>query len=274
MKFCSLASGSGGNSQYVGSRKAGLLIDAGTSGKYITQSLAAIDVDPLSIRGLLITHEHSDHIKGAGIIARKLNIPIIGTAKTLEAVASTISLNKVETKTIEKGRIYDINFQEVSEIREEEAVYFKCFEISHDAVDPVGYSLYCNESKISLLTDTGMVSSQVEDEVRDSDFLMLEANHDVEMLKVGSYPFYLKQRILSEIGHLSNDTAASTACRAVKGGKLKGILLGHLSRENNFPELAYQTVAVKLREQGIEPGEDIRLDLAQRDRISSFITLG
>jgi phosphoribosyl 1,2-cyclic phosphodiesterase len=270
MKFCSLASGSSGNCQYVGGGKHGILIDAGLSGKYIKGALEAINVPFESIKAIVVTHEHTDHIKGACIIGRKLKIPVYGTEGTLERMRSAIKTDGVELRTIEKDVAYSVDGDRSEHGRDADTLYFKAFSTSHDASDPVGYSVFCNDRKITTVTDIGVITDSVIDEASSSDFVLLEANHDEEMLKMGSYPFYLKKRILSDVGHLSNEAAGSAAYEILKKGRTKSILLGHLSRENNFPELAYETVASKIRDMGVVPHVDIRLDMAFRDKTSNL----
>lgn len=263
LKFCSLASGSSGNCQWIGSEKTALFLDAGLSGKYIGAAMASISEDIQRVRGVLITHEHVDHIKGVGVLLRRYGIDLYANEKTFEAVES--KLGKYQDSQI---KLFKNN--EAFEVGD---LIVKPFSISHDAVDPVAYSFLEGRSKISVATDLGTVTDAILKEIIDSDLLMLEANHDVEMLKVGPYPYYLKQRILSEIGHLSNDHAGEVSLEAVNHGKLKHILLGHISKENNHPELAYETVRACLEEGGIEIGTDVQLDMTYRDRVSRLYQL-
>ncbi|WP_352420479.1 MBL fold metallo-hydrolase [Proteiniborus sp.] len=257
MRFCSLASGSSGNCQYIETDKVKLLVDAGLSGKKIQESLISIEVDPSTINGILVTHEHKDHIHGIGILSRRFNIPIYANEKTWISMESQIGEVKEENKiTFNTDKTFEINDLNIHP-----------FMISHDAIEPVGYSFYYKDIKISLVTDTGCVSEEVKENIKNSHLLLIESNHDVEMLKVGKYPWYLKRRILGEHGHLSNDDAGKLLAE-VLCGKNECILLGHLSKENNFPELAYQTVANILTEKGINVTKDISLDLTYRDRPS------
>ncbi len=257
IRFCSLASGSSGNCQYIETDKVKLLVDAGLSGKKIQESLISIEVDPSTINGILVTHEHKDHIHGIGILSRRFNIPIYANEKTWISMESQIGEVKEENKiTFNTDKTFEINDLNIHP-----------FMISHDAIEPVGYSFYYKDIKISLVTDTGCVSEEVKENIKNSHLLLIESNHDVEMLKVGKYPWYLKRRILGEHGHLSNDDAGKLLAE-VLCGKNECILLGHLSKENNFPELAYQTVANILTEKGINVTKDISLDLTYRDRPS------
>lgn len=257
IRFCSLASGSSGNCQYIETDKVKLLVDAGLSGKKIQESLISIEVDPSTINGILVTHEHKDHIHGIGILSRRFNIPIYANEKTWISMESQIGEVKEENKiTFNTDKTFEINDLNIHP-----------FMISHDAIEPVGYSFYYKDIKISLVTDTGCVSEEVKENIKNSHLLLIESNHDVEMLKVGKYPWYLKRRILGEHGHLSNDDAGKLLAE-VLCGKNECILLGHLSKENNFPELAYQTVANILTEKGINVTKDISLDFTYRDRPS------
>lgn len=258
INFCSLASGSSGNCQYIASGGTRLLLDAGLSGKYIKAALENIDVNADTIDGILVTHEHSDHIKGVGILMRRHKMPLYVTEKTWEAMNTKIGkIDPDMVNIIDNGASFAIK-----------DIVVTPYEISHDAADPVGYTFKDETSKIGIVTDLGVVTESVLEAVRDCDLLMLEANHDEEMLKMGSYPYYLKRRILSEIGHLSNDVAGEIATEVIKNGSVSNILLGHISKENNFPELAYETVKGVLAANQIEVGVDVNVDMTYRDRIS------
>lgn len=255
--FCSLASGSSGNSQFIASDHTRLLLDAGLSGKYITNSLDHIGESLKDIDALLITHEHSDHIKGAGVIYRKIKRPIYATQATWAAMQSKLGeIAPEHIRIIQPGESFEIGDIQVKPIA-----------ISHDAADPVAYAFGNLLARMCVATDLGHCPESVQEEFLECDLLMLESNHDVNMLKIGPYPYYLKRRILSDVGHLSNETAAMVVTRAVKEGRVRSVLLGHLSKENNLPELAYETVGSIVSEAGIRIGEDINLDLTYRDRV-------
>lgn len=254
--FCSLASGSSGNSQFIASDTTRLLLDAGLSGKYITNALEHIGESLKAIDALLITHEHSDHIKGAGVIYRKIKRPIYATEATWRIMGDKIGEVAPEhVHIIKAGEDFTIG-----DIR------VKPIEISHDAAEPVAYAFCNQQARMCIATDLGHCPESVQQEFLECDLLMLESNHDINMLKMGPYPYYLKRRILSEVGHLSNETAAHVITRAVKEGRVRSVLLGHLSKENNVPELAYETVGSIVSEAGIRVGEDLNLDLTYRDR--------
>ncbi len=263
MFFCSLASGSSGNCQFVASEKTKLLVDAGMSGRYIKNSLSSIDVDINQINGILLTHEHADHISGLGVLMRRHKIPLYVTEKTWEALK-----HKVGEVDYNLLHLYDkIDTIEIGDITVQSA------RISHDAVDPLCYALIHGNRKVAIATDLGMISDEVVDKFKDSDLLMIESNHDIEMLKVGPYPMYLKRRILSEYGHLSNEDAGYITREILGYGSVKHVLLAHLSKENNFPELAFETVKGILEEAGIVDGRDISLDLTYRDKVGKTYKL-
>ena len=262
MKFCSLYSGSSGNSMFVASGSTRLLLDAGLSAKKIIEALCSIGENPADLNAILVSHEHSDHIRGAGILSRKFNLPIYASEGTWQAMGQMIGpvleSNKVIFSSYEPFRIGDI---EVTP-----------FPIPHDASEPVGYSFSAAGKKVTVATDIGHINLELLSCFEDSDLLLLESNHDAEMLKVGPYPWNLKKRIAGQHGHLSNDTAGEVvAYMAEKGTKC--FLLGHLSKENNFPELAYQTVCNALCEKSLKVGTDITVDVVLRDRVGKVIEL-
>ena len=256
MEFCSIFSGSSGNCLYVASENTKILIDAGLTGKKIQEGLKEIGVNPGDIKGIVITHEHDDHIKSAGILSRRFNIPIYANTKTWEAMIGSLGIINEENIMVFEG--YDM-FQ-IGDI------YVKPFAIPHDAVSPCGYSFIHGDNKISIATDIGYVSEEIKDNIKDSDLILLEANHDIELLKVGPYPYHLKRRVLSDKGHLSNE-AAGNAIVEILNSKIKKVILGHLSQTNNYPELALRTVISVLQMNGIIDGEDIEIDIAHRDRV-------
>ncbi|WP_083238891.1 MBL fold metallo-hydrolase [Caloranaerobacter ferrireducens] len=255
IRFCSLASGSSGNCQYIETDRIKLLIDAGLSGRKIENSLKSIGISPEDINGILVTHEHKDHIKGVGILSRRYNLPIYANESTWKAMENDIgeiSINNIKIfKTEKEFELKDLGVLP--------------FKTSHDSIESVGFCFYHKNVKLSLVTDTGYVSEDIKKKIYNSDLLVIESNHDIEMLKMGRYPWFLKKRILGDTGHLSNDLAGEVISE-VFSGKRQKVLLAHLSKENNFPELAYQTVVNILREKGIKIGDDIILELTQRDR--------
>jgi phosphoribosyl 1,2-cyclic phosphodiesterase len=260
-RFCSLYSGSSGNSLFVRTEKTRILIDAGLSGKKIIDALCSIGETPAEINGLLISHEHSDHIRGAGILSRKLGIPIYATQKTWDTMFEWL-------KPVAEENIKIINTEKSFMIGDIEV---KAFSTPHDAVDPVGFSFTAFGRKITIATDIGHINDSIIENIHGSHLVLLESNHDVEMLKIGGYPWYLKQRILGKNGHLSNDAAGEFISSLVDNGTKK-ILLGHLSRENNFPELAYETVKNILCKNKLFD-QELFLEVAMRDRVGKVIVV-
>lgn len=258
MNFCSLASGSSGNCQYVSSEKTHLLVDAGLSGKYIKNALENIDVDPEQIHGILISHEHSDHVKGVGVLMRRYGVKLYVNELTWNAM---------------KHRVGEVNEEDIVFFESNKGIKIgdidvKPFSISHDAADPVGFTFAVESAKVCVATDLGVADDVIVEEISDCDLLMIEANHDEEMLKMGKYPYYLKRRILSEDGHISNEYAGGLVVEAARAGRVNQVLLGHLSKENNFPELAYETVRQVVENSEIEVGVDLNIDMTYRDRVS------
>jgi len=262
VKFCSLFSGSSGNCIFVSDEKTKILIDAGLSGVRIIEALNSIGEDPSEISAILITHEHSDHTKGVGILSRKFNIPIYANSGTWEGMRRELGKIKPEFAKVFST---DNDFM-VGDIG------VRPFQIPHDAAEPVGYSFYIGSKKVTTATDIGHMNNTILGELKKSDILLLESNHDIEMLKVGPYPYYLKQRILSDHGHLCNEMAGKVISYMAEQGT-RYFVLGHLSRENNFPELAYQTTLNALVEKGIEVGKEVSLEVAARDHAGTVITL-
>ncbi|WP_099467922.1 MBL fold metallo-hydrolase [Konateibacter massiliensis] len=265
MKLCSITSGSSGNCIYIGSDNTHLMIDAGISGKRIENGLNQIGLKTSDMNGILITHEHSDHISGLGVVARKYGIPIYATQGTIGEIRRSRSL----------GAIPEELFQI---IREDEEFCINDltvhpFSVSHDAAQPVAYRICKEEKSIAVATDLGKYDDYTIENLKDLDVLLLEANHDINMLQVGSYPYYLKQRILGDKGHLSNELSGRLLGRLMSD-KLKAVVLGHLSRENNYEELAYETVRleISMSETAYKP-EDFYITVAKRDAVSELITV-
>lgn len=247
IKYSVLASGSTGNSIYVGTENVNFLIDAGLSGKKIEEGLGKIGVDPKKIDGILITHEHDDHIKGIGVLARKHSIPLYANEKTFAHLPTHIGKIEEESKYIfETGAVRDFADLQI-----------ESFAISHDAAEPVGYLFRQDELQVSVVTDLGYVSQKIKQKIAGSDALIFEANHDVEMLRMSSYPWSIKQRILSDVGHLSNEASGEALSEIISGDTQK-VYLAHLSRENNLPELAKLTVKNILEDYGITE-QDVQL---------------
>jgi len=258
ISFCTLASGSSGNSAYIGNSNTNILIDAGISGKAIQKEIQKLHIQ--KIDAIFVTHEHSDHIKSVGVLSRKFDIPIYATKGTWSAMEDTIGKIKKENKKIISNQTDCI----VGSL----SIY--PYEIPHDANEPVGYCITDGKNKISIATDIGHITNTVRNNIIDSDALLIEANHDIDMLKMGSYPYFLKERILSDVGHLSNESCGNILAQ-IFNSKLKYILLGHLSQQNNFPELAFKTVSNILNTNNIQVGAYLKMDVAPRYECSEVI---
>ena len=235
LNFSSLYSGSTGNSLFLQSDNSKVLIDAGVSAKKIIEALASFNVSVEDLDAIVVTHEHSDHIQSLGTLSKKYNIPIYATKETFDAMPK-------QTEKIMCNNINCINTNEKFEIND---LTFKPFSIPHDAANPVGYTIFGDNKQLSVATDIGNMSLDILNTIEGSSFLMLESNYDPEVLKCCSYPFHLKQRISGNKGHLPNYMAGKTIAYLLNTG-LSQVVLGHLSKESNFPELAYKTVVDEL----------------------------
>ena len=257
MKFCSIASGSSGNCLYAGSSAASVLIDAGISGRRIEEGLNAIDQTTQDIDGILVTHEHSDHIRGLGVLARRYGIPLYATRGTIDAVADMPSVGRIP-----EDLLREIRADEAFQIGD---LFIRPFRISHDAAEPVGFRIEHDGASLAVATDMGCFDDYTVGNLKGPDVLLIESNHDVRMLEAGRYPYYLKRRILGEKGHLSNESAGHLLVRTLHD-KIRHIYLGHLSRENNYEELAYETVCEEIT-MGDCPytSKDFPITIAHRD---------
>ncbi|MEJ6952239.1 MBL fold metallo-hydrolase [Natronospora cellulosivora (SeqCode)] len=261
LKVSVLASGSSGNAIYISDDKTSLLIDAGLSGVEVERRLSKIDVSADDLDAILITHEHSDHIKGVGVLSRRYDLPIY---------ANDLTWNGSEKKL---GKIKPYNCQVFKGDFMLGNLGVSPFSISHDAADPVGYIITCGNKRIGHATDMGYVSTEIEECLKALDLLIIESNHDFEMLMSGSYPWPLKNRIKGEKGHLSNDDTADLLPRIV-GSNFPRILLAHLSKDNNKPELAYITAKNNLEDKGFVIGEDLELEYTYRNKPTQLFEVG
>ena len=263
MRFQSFASGSSGNCTYVGSGQAHVLIDAGISRKRTAESLEQIGVTLDDLDGIFITHEHSDHIQGLKMIAKKTTMPIFATRGTIEAMMKSPAL-----KDMDRERFQVVEADHEVRVKD---LTINPMKISHDAAEPVGYRILCGGKKSCVCTDLGCFDEYTVDALKDADVLLLEANHDVNMLEAGRYPYPLKVRILSDRGHLSNEASGRLLCQILHDN-IRHIFLGHLSAENNYPALAYETVCseVTLGETPYKSG-DFPITVAKRDAVSEFM---
>ncbi|HRX57942.1 MAG TPA: MBL fold metallo-hydrolase [Eubacteriales bacterium] len=240
MLFSPLCSGSSGNASYLEAGGVRLLIDAGVSAKKMEALLSMIDVSARSIDAILVTHEHSDHVTGVGVLSRRYDLPVYADTECWEHMPASVGAIAVKNRRV---FVPDHDF----------CLGPLCiypFSTPHDSAHPVGYTFRHEGKKLSIMTDVGHVSGAMLDAVADSNLLLLEANHDVDMLKAGSYPYPLKMRILSPRGHLCNEDAGLVLQKLYSRG-VKNAILGHLSQENNTPELALVTVQSVLENAGL-----------------------
>ena len=243
MRLCSIASGSSGNCIYVGDDQTHLLVDTGISKKRIEEGLSKLEIKGDELEGILITHEHVDHIQGLGVFSRKYEIPIYATPGTIEGIRNCKSLGKLP-----EGLLHEI-------------------EIDHS------FSLGNEKKSVAVATDLGVYDDYTVEHLSDLNAVVLEANHDIHMLEVGPYPYPLKRRVMGDRGHLSNELSGKLLCDILHDD-LQYVVLGHLSKENNYEELAYETVKLEISI-GDNPykGDDIPMMVAKRDQVSDIITL-
>ena len=250
--FFSLYSGSTGNSLLLQSKHANLLIDSGVSAKKIVDGLEQIGISISHIDAILVTHEHSDHIQSLGTISKKYDIPVYANQKTWDAMK--VQKDKIDDK--------NIKYFSTNEDFEIEDVLIHSFSIPHDAVDPCGFSFISQKEKFSIATDIGHITHTIMDSLENSKFLLLEANYEPEVLKCSRYPYLLKTRIAGPNGHLSNQLAGKTIAKLIDSG-LEEVMLGHLSKENNFPELACKSVLEELHYCGFDESS-VSIEVANR----------
>lgn len=256
MKVHVLASGSTGNATCLQFGDTNILVDAGISARRIKNGLDAIGVPVESLSAVLITHEHTDHIKGLATLSKKYRVPMYARPDTWEAMSNRSLLPPECCRALPDS--LDIG-----------PVKIEPFSISHDAADPVGFRLYHGSKKCSFATDLGFVTDSVKQALAASDVMVFESNHDTELLQTGAYPWYLKRRIMSNRGHLSNTDCGWTLARLAKK-QHTDIFLAHLSKENNRPEIAEATVRGILEDEGYTIGQDITLHVTYPDRTVSI----
>ncbi|MGN1298602.1 MAG: MBL fold metallo-hydrolase [Candidatus Scatovivens sp.] len=255
--FCSLFSGSSGNCLFVESDNAKILIDCGVSLKKINESLKNFGLSVDALDGILITHEHSDHTKALGTITKRYNIPIYANIETAHTL-----------KDVNLGNFKYFRIDEDFKIGD---ICVKPFSIPHDAANPCGFSIYNNRKKLTIATDIGHMNDYVLENLKYSNFLLLESNYEPELLNCSKYPFNLKRRIAGPNGHLPNSVAGKTISY-LYNYNLETVFLGHLSKENNIPELAYQSVISELHNNNIDTSK-ITVEVASRDVNSKLIEL-
>ncbi len=263
MRICSIASGSSGNCIYVGSDDTHIIIDAGISGKRIEEGLNSLGLTTQDLNGILITHEHSDHVASLGVLARKYGIPMYATKGTIGGI--------MEQKCL--GAIDESLFNAISDDFSIKDLSIKPIEVSHDAAEPVAYRIEHGDGAVGVCTDLGTYDESIIRGFSGVDVLFLEANHDVHMLQVGRYPYYLKRRILSDRGHLSNENCGRLLCRLLHDD-MKAIVLSHLSAENNLAELAYEAVRLEILMDECAYGpSDFEIKVAKRSEPSQPIAV-
>ena len=252
LEVCTLASGSSGNCLLVRGGGSQVLVDAGISCRRIVTGLKALGVDPRGLDGVLITHEHSDHIAGLATLTKQYRLPVYASRGTGWELCRRIAFLEDLLRPFEPGAAFQAGDLEVTS-----------FPTPHDAAQSVGYVLSRGEKRAAVATDLGYVPPEVERAVRGADLLVCEANHDVEWLQSGPYPYPLKARILGDRGHLSNEAGAELAWTAVEGGA-RTVVLAHLSHENNTPQRAHEVVRALLERRGAAVGRDVILEVAPR----------
>ncbi len=262
LKFATVASGSKGNCIYVGSEHTNILIDAGLSGKKVEEGLSDLELTGNDIDAIFVTHEHNDHIAGIGVLSRRYDIPVYATEGTWSNMPSVVGKFRRNMERL----VY------ADEMLVFNDLCIKPFNIPHDANEPVGYSISDNNNKITIATDIGHISADVAENIKGSSLILLESNHDVDMLKSGDYPYQLKQRILSDFGHLSNENAGKFITN-IADSVLKYVFLGHLSRDNNTPKVAFNTVSDIVAKNGIELGGDLNIWVAPPYGVEKRIVL-
>ncbi len=249
-----LGSGSSGNSTLISDGDAHILVDIGLSGKETARRLREFGVEPRSISAVVISHEHGDHCRGVVPFVKSLDVPVFITDRTYEA--STMNLDPRKRQRIESGKSFELN-----------SVVFTPFSVPHDAADPVGFRIERAGASVAIVLDLGYLSNLVVERLRGCDGIILESNHDVNMLKVGPYPWALKQRVMSRRGHLSNDAVAEYLVTHFDGAA-RYMVLAHLSKMNNLPELAILSARRALESRSSLAATQTRLELAEPDRIS------
>ncbi|XOK61182.1 MBL fold metallo-hydrolase [Paenibacillus elgii] len=262
IRFCVLGSGSTGNATVVATEEGKVLIDAGLSAKKIDQLLKERGMSASELDAIVVTHEHADHIKGLGAVARKYDLPVYANEKTWAELDRQIGEIAEEKRCVMK----------TGEMLEFGSLQVESYGISHDAAEPVGYCFYHEEEKLSVATDLGYMSSKVKEKIQDSDVLVLESNHDIEMLRMGRYPWNIKRRILSDVGHLSNE-AAGIGLVDVMTAKTKRVYLAHLSRDHNLMDLARLTVNSMVEERLAPDDHRAKLMDTYHDRATEWDVL-
>lgn len=251
-RYCSLFSGSSGNCTYIGTSSGGLLVDAGVSAKRIETALREREIDPASIRGILITHEHTDHIAGLRVLVKRYHYPVYTAHGTRESLLAAGVLTRADAGDALSAGLHTVADMEV-----------RAFHTSHDAAESMGYCVHTPDDRwVAVATDMGVVTPEVRQAITGCDLVHIESNHVVQMLENGPYPYRIKRRILSERGHLSNDACADELLSLAERGTTR-FTLAHLSRDNNSPDLAAMTARAALSGGGLREGVDYLLRVAR-----------
>jgi len=263
MTFSTLISGSGGNASVAATDSCALLIDAGAPGQTLSELLVKAEVPPEKLCGIIVTHDHVDHTSGVGVMARRYKLPVYATFGSWQVMSPRIGrLGDKQHIAFSAGETLTVGDFSVA-----------TFATPHDAAESIGMTVDSGGPVVGVMTDIGHADDGLLSHVSGCDVLLLEANHDIGMLKTGPYPPQLKERILSDRGHLSNAACGEALVKLVRAG-LPAVILGHLSKENNTPQLALNTVAQALRAAGIAPGQDVLLDLAPRHTVGRRYCIG
>ena len=266
IRVCSIASGSSGNCTFIESGEKRILIDAGISRKRIVEGLSELGVSADSLDAIFVTHEHTDHIKGIPMMAKMFEIPIYATKPTLDEI-----IYKDKKGEIDRRLVHSVTPDESYIFGDMDIVPYH---ISHDAACPVGYTVRMGEHKVSLATDLGVYDDYIVENLKGSDVLFLESNHDITMVETGPYPYQLKLRILGHKGHLSNEASGSLLSEIMRGGTaLKKVFLSHLSKENNYPRLAYEAVKCQIWEELGTHDYGFDMYVSNRDMLSEAVVL-
>ncbi len=265
--LCTFASSSSGNSYLIKSETTNIILDVGVSARRIYDDLELLKIDFEDIDGILITHEHIDHVRSAHLLAKKASLCTVFLSEGTKAALMEKNTPLIEERTqcVKGGDSFMVGDIKVT-----------AFDVSHDTLEPLAFAFEKGNRKIAVVTDTGYVSEEIYQNIKDADILVLEANHERNILLCGNYPYLVKHRILSDKGHLSNEAAANCIIRILKeldGSKVPMVLLAHLSQENNTPYQAFITVRNMLEEEGYYIGKDIKLEVVERDAMSRIMAL-
>ena len=266
LKFISFGSGSSGNCYYLGTATDGLIIDIGIGIRTLKKYCREYGILLSSVKRILITHDHADHIKSVGALSHDMNLPVYATRKVHEG----IDVNYCVTRKVTADHKKELEIDKEEKLGD---FIVRPFAVPHDASENVGYEIEVEGMVFVVITDCGSITDAIKEHISNANYLVIEANHDVEMLKNGPYPKYLQDRILSGTGHLCNTLCGEVLVENMTE-KLKHVWLCHLSEENNHPELARKTVEQILRSHGVIPGKDLELEVLKRKTPTGVYELG